>query len=128
MKAYLDGAEADLLKRGQSLLRKIPAHLSREFYLLTQKCRDELTKELDTLRSLKALPIEDRLRKFQRVVAQIDLLEGYGFAALNRANADDQHLNKLIDKIVHEINYPLLPPVVTSLSRDYFFIFPPLNL
>ncbi|MFN8495656.1 MAG: hypothetical protein U0350_49145 [Caldilineaceae bacterium] len=128
MKDYLDGAEADLLKRGQSLLSKIPSRLPREFHLLTQRCRDALTKDLNTLLSLKSLPMADRLRKFKRVVANIDFLEVNGVAALNRFTEDDRYLNILIERITQEINYPLLPPVVTSLSQGYFYIWPPLNL
>lgn len=119
---YFDGAEADLLKRGQTLLSKIPPRLPREFQLLTQKCRDELTNDLDAVRGLKKLPPEARLRKFKRIVAHIDMLEVSGFAALNRANDDDKHLNILIERIGHEINYPSLPPVVTLLSQSYYYI------
>jgi hypothetical protein len=50
------------------------------------------------------------------------MLEVSGFAALNRANVEDKHVNVLIERIVREIDYPLLPPVVTLLSQSYFYI------
>jgi hypothetical protein len=125
---YLNGAEADLLRRGQTLFGKIPLKLPAEFNLLTQKCRDELTRELDALQTIKSLPLPSRLRKFKRIVAQVDFLEVNGFAALNRANEDDKQLNVLVQRIVQEINYPLLPPAVTLLSQGYFYIWPLLGL
>jgi hypothetical protein len=128
MNDYFDGAEADLLRRGQSLLGKIPAKVPTEFRLLTQKCRDELAKELDAVRTLKTLPKQTRLRKFRRIVAQIDFLEVNGFAALNRLNQDDKHINMLVEQIIQEINYPLLPPAVTLLSQGYFYMLPSLGL
>lgn len=128
MNDYFDGAEADLLKRGQSLLGKIPPKLPTEFRLLTQKCRDELARELDAIQSLKSLPLQTRLRKFKRIVAHIDFLEVNGFAALNRLNEDDKHLNMLVEQIIEEINYPLLPPAVTLLSQGYFYSLPSLGL
>lgn len=128
VKDYLDGAEADLLQRGKTLLSKIPARQPREFHLLTLACKNELTRLLDELQSLKILPVAERLRKFQRIVADIETLEINGFAALNRATEDDRFLNILIEHITQEINYPLLPPVVTSLSHSYFYIFHKLNL
>ncbi|MDP9316378.1 MAG: hypothetical protein M3R24_36920 [Chloroflexota bacterium] len=128
MNDYLDGAEADLVRRGQLLLNKIPVHQPREYYLLTQRCRAELTTLLDALRDIKSLSPPERLRTFQRIVAEIDLLEITGFAALNRATDDDRYLNILIERITREINYPLLPPVVTSLSQGYFYIYPHIGL
>ncbi len=65
---------------------------------------------------------------FRRAVADLDLVETVGFAAIERANKEDLRLNALMDRIRLEIAYPLLPPVVTSLSRAYFGIFPSLNL
>lgn len=125
---YFSGATRDLVKRGQLLLGKIPSQLPREFHLLAQKCRSELRDTLDALKSLDTLPQPERYREFQRLVQDIDLVEAFGIAVLNRANQDDRHLNIFIGRITHEINYPLLPPVVTLLSHSYFYIWPPLNI
>ncbi len=123
LKAYLEGAEADLLRRGRILLGKIPTNPPREFQLLNQRCRDRLTSLLNELQSLASYDTEIRLRRFKRVVAAVDILEQNAIAALNRATDDDKFLNVLIDKITREIRYPLLPPVVTSLSQGYFYIY-----
>lgn len=58
----------------------------------------------------------------------MSFLEAIGIAALERANRHDRSLNQLIERIVHEISYPLLPPVVTALSQQYFQIYPQLGL
>ena len=128
MKEYLDGAEADLLRRGEVLLGKIPSLQSREFHLLSQRCRDKLNTLLTDISKLAKYDTELRLRRFKRIVAEIDLLEENAIAALNRATDDDRFLNILIERITREIQYPLLPPVVTSLSHGYFYIYPEFGL
>ena len=75
-----------------------------------------------------ALQPEERLRSFRRAVADMDFIETLGLSALERANETDSKLNKLMEAIRHEIAYPLLPPVITSLSQEYFHIYPQLNL
>ena len=37
-------------------------------------------------------------------------------------------LEQLMDQLRLEIRYPLLPPVVTALSQEYFHIYPQFNL
>lgn len=93
LKAYLEGAEADLLRRGRILLGKIPSNPPREFQLLNQRCRDRLTSLLNELQSLASYDTEIRLRRFKRVVAAVDILEQNAIAALNRATDDDKFLN-----------------------------------
>ena len=58
----------------------------------------------------------------------MDFFETIGIAALNRANEDDRQLNLLVERIVREIGFPLLPPVATLLSQGYFHIYPWFNL
>lgn len=128
LKDYLDGAEADLLRRGEVLLGKIPSGQSREFHLLIQRCRDKLNNLLNQIPELAKLDTDIRLRRFKRIVYEIDMLEQNAVAALNRATDDDKFLNILIERIVREIRYPLLPPVVTSLSQGYFYIYPEFGL
>ena len=67
-------------------------------------------------------------RQFKRIVAELDTIENIGIATLNRAGEDDHQLNELLDKITKEIKYPLVTPVVTTLSQQYFCIYPGLNL
>jgi len=69
-----------------------------------------------------------RLRQFKRAVADMDFIETLGLSALMRTNDTDLWLNRLMEAIRQEISYPLIPPVVTSLSQEYFHIYPRLNL
>lgn len=117
------------------MIERIPPNLPREFHVLVQKCNDELTQLLDGLRILledsrMQLPNyeSERLRRFRRIVEHMGFLETIAIAPLERHNADDIFLNRFVEIIKAETHYPLLPPVVTSLSQQYFHIFPNLNL
>lgn len=116
-------------------MERIPPSLPREFHVLVQRCNDELSGLLDGLRALLEDPQmqlpnyqPERLRQFRRIVEYMSFLETTAIAPLERFNDDDVFLNRLIEHIRTEIHYPLLPPVVTSLSQEYFHIFPNLNL
>ncbi len=135
MNSYLDGAIRQQLERGRSLFNKIPKHKPREVQLLESACTEQLSAALDQLQALRdqpemALPENQplRLRRFRRVIEEMNFLEAVGIAALERYNQNDQELNVLIQKICSEISYPRLPPVVVSSSQQYFYIQPRLNL
>jgi hypothetical protein len=72
--------------------------------------------------------IAERLRAFRRVVADMDIIETFGIAALERAGHSDHLLNSLLERITKEIAYPLPTPTVTALSQRYFCIVSELNL
>ncbi len=135
MNDYFIGSIKQHQERGRRLIERIPPDLPREFHVLVQKCNDELTRLLDHLRELLEDPLmlspdyqSERLRQFRRIVEHLSLLETTAIAALERHNSDDIFLNGLIETIKTETHYPLLPPVVTSLSQQYFHIFPNFNL
>lgn len=135
MNDYFIGAIKQHQERGRRLMERIPPDLPREFHVLVHKCNDDLTLLLDHLDRLlndRLMKLPDyqseRLRQFRRIVEHMSLLETTAVAALERHNQDDIFLNGLIDVIKSETHYPLLPPVVTSLSQQYFHIFPNLNL
>jgi hypothetical protein len=127
---YLDGSVHQLVRRGKLLLSKIPRNLPREFHLLEQRCRDRIQRVLDELRENPGVQLPAvRLRALRRAVNELDYLETVGVAALNRADLEeDVWLNQLILRITQEMSYPLLPPVVTTLSHSYFHIYVDLNL
>lgn len=132
---YFEGAIPQHLVRGQRLLERIPKNLPREFQLLAQTCEKEIIQRLHTLDYIlndpqMRLPYfqPERLRKFRRIIADLNHYETIGIATLERHNDHDVFMNKLIERICHEINYPLLPPVVSSLSQNYFHIYHGLNL
>ncbi len=135
MDDYFTGTVLQLLARADHLNTRIPRDLAREFHTLVTACQAEVSRINANLRFLveepaMKLPVNqpERLRMLRRAVADLDLVETVGFAAIERNNKEDLRLNTLLDRIRLEIGYPLLPPVVTSLSRAYFGIFPSLNL
>ena len=135
MDDYFIGAVLQLLERARHLNTRVPRDLEREFHALVTSCQAEVARIVATLRFLLDDPAlrlpsnqPERLRMFRRAVADLDVVETVGFAAIERAIKEDIRLNRLMDRIRLEIGYPLLPPVVTSLSQAYFRIYPRLNL
>jgi hypothetical protein len=132
---YFTGSVGQLIERARLLRAKVPRDLPRDYDTLAQACRDRLNDLLDRLRSLVedprfALPAyqPERLRRFKRAVGDLDIIETVGIAALDRATEDDHRLNALLERVTKEIRYPLVTPVVTSLSQQYFCIVADLNL
>jgi hypothetical protein len=128
---YFKGAVGQLYERAQELLNQVPrgpAQLPSEFLLLSQGCitkLDEVLKDLEYVLNDPLMQRADlqssRLRTFRRAVQALDIIENVGVAALVRRDLkSDLRLNRLVSHITREINYPLNPPVVTSLSRQYF--------
>lgn len=135
MNDYFIGAVTQLLSRAGHLNTRVPRDLPREFHTLVTACQTEVARITANLRYLLDEPAmrlsaiqPERLRMFRRAVTALDLVETVGFAVIERANKEDIRLNTLMDRIRLEVGYPLLPPVVTSLSRAYFSIYPNLNL
>jgi len=118
------------MERGQLLISLIPTGLPREFHLLQKICNDKLVGVLQDLQELLTkvdftLPKNQpqRLRQFKRAIREMDRVEMIGIPALERSKDSDRHLNRYVERIRKEINYPLLPPVVTPLSQSYFQTF-----
>ena len=135
MDDYFTGAVTQLLARAGHLNTRVPRSLPREFHTLVTSCQSEVARITANLRFLLDEPSmrlpaiqPERLRMFRRAVKDLDMVETVGFAAIERANHEDLRLNALMDRIRLEVGYPLLPPVVTSLSRAYFGIYPAFNL
>lgn len=133
--SYLVGCVGQLEERIRELRLRIPRNLPRDYDALAQTCRQRLDSVLATLRSIRDEPTyrlpanqPERLRCLRRAIADLDLLETAAVAALSRATADDHKLNALLERITREINYPLVAPVVTTLSQQYFYIHQDLNL
>lgn len=129
---YLSGAILQMIERGRMLTASIPRSLPRDYDALRATCKQQVDEAIQELRMLQSLANDacslECLRKFKRIVANMDALETVGIAALNRASIDDHQLNVLIDKVAREIQYPRLTPIVTTLSQNYFCIYPNLNL
>lgn len=135
MNEYFQGAVTQLIERGRHLLSVIPRGMPREFHLLEQTTRRRIGEELEKLQELVRNPRmrkvqvqPARLRRFRRIVRELDFLETVCISALQRSKNHDVNLNKLIERIRSEIRYPLLPPVISPLSQMYFHIYPEYNL
>lgn len=135
MNDYFEGTIKQLLRRSEILLGNIQPGLSSEFHLLEQTCRQKLTEVMNDLHVLienpqlqqpQSQPL--RLRKYRRLVESLDLLETCAVPALARADKSDSFLNRLVQQIRSEINYPLLPPAVSPFSQNYFYIIEDFNL
>ncbi len=121
--SYFAGSGHQLTERGKRLLDRIPARLPREFYPLQQTCQNELQRILAQLESLPKDSPKGLLRQFRRNARDLSLLETVALPALERFNEqDDVFLTRLVALIKEESTYPLVPPVVSSLSQEYFHI------
>jgi hypothetical protein len=135
MDGYFRGAALQLVERGRVLSARIPRDLPRDYDTLAQVSRARINQQIDHLHELLNEPLflqptyyPERLRLLKRIVAEMDILETVAIAALDRAQQDDHKLNQLLERIAREIHYPLVTPVVTTLSQQYFHIYPELNL
>lgn len=129
---YLAGTIPQMIERGRVLTASIPRDLPRDYDALRVICKQQVDEAIQNLKRLQSLIGEtfepEHLRMFKRLVSDLDDLETVAIAALNRASNDDHLLNLLIGRITQEIQYPRLAPTVTTLSQNYFCIYPSLNL
>lgn len=126
---YFTGSTFHHIERSRGLLVRIPPGLPNELYPLAQTCHQMINQIIKEFQELVDDPPEERLRRFRRAVYDLNAVETIALPALERFNErDDVFLNRLVGRIKKEIDYPLLPPVVTSLSQEYFHIYQPLNL
>jgi hypothetical protein len=130
---YIRGVTSQLERRVRELRMRIHRQLPRDYDALAQKCREKLDGVLVDLRSVRDEYADvdsqpARLRHLRRTVSDLSQLETVAVAALDRAREDDHYLNELLYRITREIGYPLITPVVTTLSSEYFHIYPDFNL
>jgi hypothetical protein len=133
--SYFTGSVPQLIERSRELTATIPRNLPRAYDALAQLARARLNSLIAQFGSLiedqrlldKSLRPE-RLRKFKRLVSELDTLEASVILALRKAQDEDHRLNDLLERITKEIDYPAVTPTVTTLSRDYFYIFPEFKL
>jgi hypothetical protein len=135
IEAYLSGSIRQSIERIRQLRGIVQSRLPREYDGLRQICLGKLEQMLGEFNTLAAERIVDltlqtprRIRIFKRLVVQLNTVEGVGIFALNRVDAADTALNRLITEISTEINYPLINPVVSHMSQDYFHIYSDFHL
>ncbi len=129
---YLAGTIPQTIERGQILTASIPRNLPRDYDALRTICKQRIDGVINTLETLQLAVNtsfgQEQLRTFKRIVAELDLIETVVVAALSRADREDHKMNSLIGKITSEIEYPRITPVITTLSQNYFCIYPAFNL
>jgi hypothetical protein len=117
-----------MTERVKTLKTKVPVNrLPDGFKQLAATANNELDRFIAELERLYKDPrfqvpsnLPYKLTAFQKLVSGIDYLENLIIASLNRCDKDDENLTKLVDKICKEINYPLLSPVASRLSQNYY--------
>lgn len=129
MAEYPEIAFVEAIARTEKALARIPPDPSDELVPLALRCYDELNRIVADIQQLtQTTPVgskqqTQRHREYQRALRDLEFIEGTGLSALERANEIDWKLNRLVRQIRSEIAYPLiLPPAVTSISRQYFYI------
>ena len=135
---YLQGTLDQLAERARVLKGRIPTRRLPSVYRgLDQKSRDLTDQTIVRIERIQTAPEfqlpqnqPERFRALSGVVRDIDFLETVAISALIRAGDDDYRLNSLIESICNEIAFPLIPPVVTTLSDFslYYHIYCDLNL
>jgi hypothetical protein len=135
IEAYLSGSIRQSLERIRQLRGIAQGRYPREYDSLRLICMAKLDQAQLELNALLAERVVDqgiqtrlRVRAFKRIVEHINDIERIGAFALSRANDEDKFLNRLITQVCEEISYPLIAPVVSSMSDDYFHIYFAFNL
>ena len=135
IESYLTGSIGQLLERARQLRQIVQGPYRREYDGLRQICLTRLDAIQRAFQRLAEETIVDkviqtprRVREFKRLAEQLDVVESVGVFALSRVSQEDDFLNRLITDICHEIKYPLIPPVVSRISQDYFHIYQDFNL
>jgi hypothetical protein len=129
MDEYLQPALADLQERIRQLKGLIPPNLGRDVATLERTCRDLLDRAVaecvalgDGATWVNPRHSSIRMRRYRRVVEDIAWIESTGINALQRWQATDDRLNRLIERIAREIHFPLPSPVVACLAQAHYEI------
>lgn len=132
---YLIGSVEQSLERIRQLRQIVQGSYRREYDGLRQICLTHLDAAKRAFQCLAeetvvdtALQTPRRVREFKRIMEQLETVENVGAFALSRVSQDDDFLNRLITDLCGEIKFPLLPPVISHISQDYFHIYLDFNL
>lgn len=129
MNKYLNGTILEMLERVKTLKTKIRSDVPDCFHQLAANCTNEIDNIILNLEAFISNPkyqvpsnLSRKLIDFQEEVRYIDYLENKIVACVHRCNDDDVKVTKLIQKVCKEIGYPLIPPVASRLSQEYYCI------
>lgn len=129
MNAYINATILEMLERVKALKTKLPTDAPDCFHQLMVHCNTEIDNIISVLEDFINNPkyqVASNLRRklidFQEEVRYIDYLENQIVAPLHRWDPDDLKFTKLIQKVCKEICFPLIPPVASRLTFDYYCI------
>lgn len=134
---YIHGAIREAIGKGKALMSKIPGSrtLGSHFASLANFANNEIGEIIDALDSLLVdldysdpKNLKSKFLKFKKLSGMLSKIENVVIAAMSRKSADDDFVNKLVQEICSEINYPLPPPVASCLSQKYYHIYPDYGL
>ncbi|SPP92794.1 hypothetical protein [Bradyrhizobium vignae] len=130
---YLAVSARQLASRGRLLLGKIPRNLPLHYGPIITTTQTRLNRSIEDLLAFAeqnhpAPSSGLRQRQFRRLVEDLDLIEMVALTALERTTPEDLFLTPFVNAICKELAYPLLPPVVTASSSQYFFIYSDFHL
>lgn len=136
MQQYLEAIIAETIERAKRLKTRFPTPPPLHFQVLAQGCLKLINEKISLLNNLYAAPVYQvplnqsaRLRDLKNIIWEIDIIENVAVSAISRHNTDDIKINKFVQQICKEINYPIpVPPTVSALSTNYYQIYPQFNL
>jgi hypothetical protein len=130
---YINGAIREAIGKGRALMSKIPGSrtLGMHFASLANFANTEIGVIIDELDQLLGdsdysdpKNLRSKFSKFKQLSGMLSSIENIVIAAMSRKSDDDDFVNKLVQEICMEINYPLPPPVASCLSQKYYHIYP----
>lgn len=138
MEDYINGAIKEAIGRGRALMEKIPGarNLGPYFSALAATANREIEQIIENLDYLyndsdynDPRSIREKFSGFKQLSGKLSTIENVVIAAMSRMSVeDDNFVNKLVQEICREINYPLPAPVTSCLSQKYYHIYPFYNL
>jgi len=130
---YINGAIREAIGKGKALMSKIPGSrtLGMHFASLANFANTEIGVIIDALDQLLGSSdysdpknLRAKYSRFKQLSGMLSNIENIVIAAMSRKSDDDDFVNKLVQEICMEINYPLPPPVASCLSQKYYHIYP----
>lgn len=137
MDNYINGAIKEAIDKGRAMMSKIPGSrtLGMHFASLANFANAQIAEILDALDQLLAdtdysdpKNLKSKFSKFKQLSGMLSNIENIVVAAMCRKTDDDDYVNKLVQEICKEVNYPLPPPVASCLSQKYYHIYPSYGL
>ncbi|WP_412467101.1 hypothetical protein [Pedobacter sp. KLB.chiD] len=134
---YIQGAIREAIGKGKALMSKIPGSrtLGAHFASLANFANNEIKEIIDYLDTLLVdteysdpKNLKSKFSRFKNASGMLSKIENVVIAAMSRKSPDDDFVNKLVQEICSEINYPLPPPVASCLSQKYYHIYPDYGL